>query len=248
MNPAAATVPRPSTAPRSDRPALILTSVLGISLVYYFIGSPRFFERYLGDFAGGGGFGLFAPSLYHFAVTMVLFFLVPAAIVKYRFREDLSAYGWQLGDRRAGLLALSWGIPLVLLLAWLASRSPEFRLQYPLFISGLESFPLRGGNITVFVLYQFTYIFYYIGWEFFFRGYALFGLRDELGVTRALLFQAAVSAALHVGKPVPELLAALPGGIVFGLVALRCRSLGAVIIAHWLLGFFLDFFILVQPS
>lgn len=247
MNPAGATVPRPSTAPRPDRTAIILTSVLAISLVYYLVGSPRFFERYLEDPAGGG-IGLLAPSLYHFAVTMVLFFLVPAAIVKYRFREDLSAYGWQIGDRRAGIFSLVWGVPLVLFLGWISARRPEFRLQYPLFISGLESFPLRGGNITVFLLYQFTYMFYYLGWEFFFRGYALFGLRKELGVTRALFFQATISAALHAGKPVPELLAALPGGLVFGLVALRCRSLGAVIIAHWLLGVSLDFFILVQPS
>jgi membrane protease YdiL (CAAX protease family) len=112
----------------------------------------------------------------------------------------------------------------------------------------LKSFPLRGQNITVFILYQFTYIFYYLGWEFFFRGFALFGLRDEIGVFRALLFQALISTALHAAKPMPELLAALPGGILFGLVALRCRSLTAAIIAHWLLGFSLDLFILLSPA
>ncbi|MDP8235828.1 MAG: CPBP family intramembrane metalloprotease [Candidatus Erginobacter occultus] len=247
MKPAAAITPAPA-GPGRRRAGVIAGSVLGISLLYFLVGSPGFYERFLGSYTEGGSYGFLAPSLYHFAVTLVLFFLVPAVIIKNLFRENLAAFGWQLGDRRAGLLSLAWGIPLVILLAWLSAQRPEFRLQYPLFISRLESFPLRGQNITVFILYQFTYIFYYLGWEFFFRGFALFGLRDELGVGRALLFQAAISTVLHASKPMPELLAALPGGILFGLVALRCRSLGAVIIAHWLLGFFLDIFILLRPA
>lgn len=230
------------------RAAVIIVSVLAISVVYFLVGSPHFYERCLGSYTEGGSFGFLAPSLYHFAVTLVLFFLFPAAIIRYILREDLPAFGWQSGDRMAGLLSLAWGVPLVVLMGYLSSLRPEFRLQYPLFISRLDSFPLRGQNITVFVLYQFTYIFYYVGWEFFFRGFALFGLRDELGPGRALLLQAALSTALHAAKPMPELLAALPGGIIFGLVALRCRSLGTVIIAHWLLGFSLDFFILLNPS
>lgn len=237
-----------SAFPIRRRGGIIILSVLSISLLYFLVGSPNFYERFIGSYTEGGSFGFLAPSLYHFAVTLVLFFLLPVAIIKTLLKEDLPAFGWRLGDRRAGLLTLSWGIPLVVILGYLSSRCPEFRLQYPLFISRLESFPLRGQNITVFILYQFTYIFYYLGWEFFFRGFALFGLRDEIGVTRALLFQAVISTALHAAKPMPELLAALPGGILFGLVALRCRSLTAAIIAHWLLGFSLDLFILLRPA
>jgi membrane protease YdiL (CAAX protease family) len=67
-----------------------------------------------------------------------------------------------------------------------------------------------------------------------------------MGVTGALIFQAVVSTLLHISKPMPELVAALPAGIIFGLVALRCRSIRSVIIAHWLLGFSLDLFILLR--
>ncbi len=248
MNTGTKPSPRSSTLRPKNRAAVILVSVLAISLLYFLVGSPHFYERFLGSYAGEGSFGFLAPSLYHFAVTLVLFLLLPAAIIKNLLKEELPAYGWQPGDRRAGGLSLAWGVPLVLLLGWLSSRQPEFRLQYPLFISRLDSFPLRGQNITVFILYQFTYIFYYVGWEFFFRGFALFGLRDSLGTAGVLIFQAVISTALHAAKPMPELLAALPGGILFGLVALRCRSLGAVIIAHWLLGFSLDLFILLRSG
>ncbi len=239
---------RQAALPPRRRAGVIILCVLSISLLYFLVGSPNFYEKYLGSYTEKGSFGFLAPSLYHFAVTLVLFFLLPAAIIKNLLKEELPAFGWRLGDRKAALLTLSWGIPLVVLLGYLSSLNPEFRLQYPLFISRLDSFPLRGQNITVFILYQFTYIFYYVGWEFFFRGFALFGLRGEIGTAPALIFQAAISTALHAAKPMPELLAALPGGIIFGLVALRCRSLAAVIVAHWLLGFSLDLFILINPA
>lgn len=245
MNTGTESSPPSSSVRLKNRTTVILVSVLAISLLYFLVGSPHFYERFLGSYTEKGTFGFLAPSLYHFAVTLVLLFLIPAAVIRNLLREELPAFGWQTGDRRAGWLTLTWGVPLVLILGWLSSRQPEFRNQYPLFISRLGSFPLRGQNVTVFILYQFTYVFYYIGWEFFFRGFALFGLKEELGTVPALLFQAVVSTALHAAKPLPELLAALPGGIVFGLVALRCRSLGAVIVAHWLLGLSLDLFILL---
>lgn len=230
------------------KPVLIIGTVLAVSLIYFLVGTPSFYEKYLGSFTEGGTFGFLAPSLYQFAVTLVLFFFLPMMLIKNILHEKPRNYGWQAGDSRAGWLVLSWGIPLVLVMAWFSSSQPEFRQQYPLFISKLSTFPLKGQNITVFILYEFTYIFYYIGWEFFFRGFALFGLKDSMGATGALIFQAVISTLLHLSKPMPELIMALPGGIIFGLVAFRCRSIRAVIIAHWLLGFALDLSILISAS
>ncbi len=230
---------------RKKASVVIITTIL-ISLIYFLIGTPAFYENYLGTFTEGGKFGFLAPSLYQFAVTLVLFFLLPILIVTGVLREKPADYGWQSGNRKTGWLVLTWGVPLVLLMAWLSSAKPEFKDHYPIFISQISDFTLQGQNITVFILYEFTYIFYYIGWEFFFRGFALFGLKDEIGVAPALLFQAVLSTLLHISKPTPELIVALPGGIIFGLVALRCRSLKSVIIAHWLLGFSLDLFILLR--
>lgn len=231
---------------KRQKASIVIVTTILISLIYFLIGTPAFYENHLGTFTEGGKFGFLAPSLYQFAVTLVLFFFFPFLIVTRVLKEKPSDYGWQSGNRRTGWLVLTWGVPLVLVMAWLSSGKPGFRAQYPLFISKFSDFTLKGQNITVFILYEFTYIFYYIGWEFFFRGFALFGLKDEIGVVPALLFQAVLSTLLHISKPVPELAAALPGGIIFGLVALRCRSLRSVIIAHWLLGFSLDLFILLR--
>jgi len=231
---------------KDQKTTLILGATLGISLLYFLVGTPAFYEQHLGSFTEGGTYGFLAPSLYQFAVTLVLFFFFPRLIISRVLGENPGSYGWQAGDRKAFWISLSWGIPLVLFLGWLASGQAAFKDQYPLFIAQYPDFSLAGQNITVFVLYEFIYIFYYIGWEFFFRGFVLFGLKERLGIPGALLIQALISTLLHLSKPAPELLTALPGGIIFGLVALRCRSVKAAIIAHWLLGFSLDLFILLR--
>lgn len=230
----------------AGRVYLILSVTLAISLIYYFIGSPRFYENNLGAFTEAGKYGFLAPSLYQFAVTLVLLFFVPLLMIRKIFRQSPADYGWRSGDRKAEAFFLWAGIPIVLLLSWLSSGDEEFARQYPLFISQIPGFRLQGQNITVFILYEFTYVFYYIGWEFFFRGFAFLGIYRKTGLIPALLFQAVLSTVLHVSKPLPELVAALPGGIIFGLVALRCRSLKTVIILHWLLGCSLDLFILLR--
>lgn len=234
------------TVQKFQKTIVVLTATAGISLLYFLVGTPAFYEKHLGSFTEGGTYGFLAPILYQFAVTLVLFFFLPLLIIIKGLHERPGSYGWQVGDRKAFWLSLSWGVPLILILGWLASGQAGFKDQYPLFIARYPDFTLAGQNITVFILYEFIYIFYYIGWEFFFRGFVLFGLKDRLGVPGALLIQAGISTLLHLSKPAPELAMALPGGIIFGLVALRCRSVRSVIIAHWLLGLSLDLFILLR--
>ena len=226
--------------------AVIISSVIAVSVLFALVGTPEFYERCLGAFTEGGSYGFLAPSLYQFAASFVLFLVLPFIVITRLLNEKPADYGWRRGSLRNSLITLYWAIPLVFVLAWISSTQPEFQKQYPLFISSLPSFPLRGQNVTVFILYEFTYLFYYVGFEFFFRGFALNGLKPALGKNGALFVQALISTLLHYNKPLPELIAAFPGGILFGLVALHCRSLFPVIAAHWLLGFFLDLFILLR--
>lgn len=241
--------------------ALVIAAVAAISALFALAGTPAFYDRCLGAFTGGGTYGFLAPSLYQFAAAFVLFLVVPWLIITRLLGEKPSDYGWRMGTLRDNLLTLSWGIPLVFVLAALSAAQPDFQAQYPLFISRLpfspagvssesltqaaNRFPLEGRNVAVFALYEFTYVFYYVGYEFFFRGFALCGLKPSWGKWGALLFQAAVSTLLHYDKPLPEMITAFPGGIVFGLVALRGLSLFPVILCHWLLGVFLDLLVLL---
>ncbi|HOO78159.1 MAG TPA: CPBP family intramembrane metalloprotease [bacterium] len=183
-------------------------------------------------------------AVYQFILALVLMFAVPAAIIRRTGMGNLADYGWKKPVRGRELAWLAVGVPAVLTISWFSADQADFRGFYPLF--GKE-FPLSGANILLVVLLEISYLLYYIGWEFLYRGFALFGLKRAWGLVPAMVFQAAVSGAMHLHKPAAELAASFPAGVVFGLAALHCRSLRPVIVCHWLLGASLDLFILLRP-
>ena len=88
-----------------------------------------------------------------------------------------------------------------------------------------------------------TYGLFYMGWEFYFRGFLLFGLRDSLGAVNAVLVQTLASALLHIGSPAAESFGAVLAGLLWGVLALQTRSLLSGLGQHFLLGIALDAFI-----
>ena len=60
--------------------------------------------------------------------------------------------------------------------------------------------------------------------EFFFRGFLLHGLAPRLGWA-AIFAMALPYNMLHYGKPMPEALAAIVGGIVLGTLSLKTKSI-----------------------
>jgi membrane protease YdiL (CAAX protease family) len=74
-----------------------------------------------------------------------------------------------------------------------------------------------------FILYELAYVIYFVGWEFIYRGFMLFGLARPLGYY-AVFIQTIPFALLHFGKPQVETLSAVLAGILLGYLALRTRS------------------------
>jgi hypothetical protein len=92
----------------------------------------------------------------------ILYLLVPLLIIVVVFRESPSAYGFRLGDWKAGLAFTLGSILLMTPVLFFLSRD-ESALQ--------EYYALRGNGMPV-LAYTFLEIF---GWEFLFRGWILFG-------------------------------------------------------------------------
>jgi membrane protease YdiL (CAAX protease family) len=208
--------------------------VLGVLFVY--LGSKPFYFAHLASRFTLGGNAELSAGLYHFASAFVLLGLVPVLIVKLAFRQPLSAYGVQAGDLAFGARSFAVVAPVLVLLSLSASRNPEFLAQYPLNRAASDG-PL------FFAGHAIAYLFFYLGWEFCFRGFVQFGLRDELGDGNAILVQTAVSTILHIGKPMGETLGAVLGGLLWGVIAFRSRSLLVPVLTHWVLGLSLDLFI-----
>ena len=225
------------SADRKATIVLISAPVLGILFVY--LGSKPFYFRHLASSFVLGGNAEQTAGLFTFASAFVFLGLVPALIVKFVFRESLSTYGVRSGDLSFGWKAFAVAAPVMVLLSLSASRMPEFLAQYPLNrAAGDGPLPFAGHALA--------YLAFYAGWEFGFRGFVQCGLRDAMGDWNAILVQTAASSILHIGKPFGETLGAILGGLVWGVIAFRSRSLLVPLLTHWVLGLSLDLFIVCR--
>ena len=220
----------------ADRKVTLILLVAPVLMTLFRYGGSKefYFQHLAGAFVLAGNVELTA-GLYHFAAAFVLLGLVPLLIVKCIFRESLADYGVQAGDLSYAWKAFLVVAPVMLLLSYPAAKDPAFLAQYPLNRAASLG-PLWFAGHAV------AYLVFYVGWEFGFRGFLQFGLRGALGDWNAILIQTLASCLLHIGKPFGEILGAIPGGLLWGVIAFRSRSLLVPILTHWVLGISLDFY------
>lgn len=178
--------------------------------------------------------------------AMVLFGLIPAGIVKCVFREKLADFGLQTGILKYTVRSFCVLAPVMLALGYLSGGVSAFYAVYPYdpwLLGGHETF---SAGWIFFVGYAALYWFaYYLSWEFFFRGFILRGLIPSMGVACAILVQTLASTLAHLGHPMTEVFGAIGGGIYWGMLALRTRSIVSGWMQHALLGISLDVFLLL---
>ena len=154
---------------------------------------------------------------------VILYLFIPLMIVVLLFRENPRAYGFTLGDWKAGLVLTLAGILLMTPVIWyLVKSDPGVKDYYKPFLAGLP----------------WTTFLDLIGWEFFFRGWILFGYARKFG-SEALWLQAVPFALAHIGKPEIETLSTIFGGFAFGWVAWRTRSFLYPFLIHWFISTFI---------
>jgi uncharacterized protein len=150
----------------------------------------------------------------------LLYLVVPLLIIVLVFRESPAEYGFRLGDWKAGLLITLGATGVMTLILWLLLRGDTSMQSYYA--------PLLNGPLPL-PLYTFLEL---IGWEFFFRGWIMFGYARKFG-PEALWLQAVPFALAHIGKPEVETLSTIFGGFAFGWVAWRTRSFLYPFLIHW---------------
>lgn len=210
---------------------IVLISSPLLMLTWKYFASPSALQHYLvpstSEFPSES-----AAAWCHFAAGFFILGVMPVCIVYGLFREKLVDYGVRLGNFRTLRSMLLLG-PCFAVAGYLSASVPELRKEYPLD-------PFAGQSAARFVLHACFYLLFYMGWEFHFRGYLQFGLRESLGDMNAILVQAMASSLLHIGKPAVEAFAAIAGGILWGVIAMRSGSLLSGLVQHFLLGIMLD--------
>ncbi|PIR49548.1 hypothetical protein COU79_04235 [Candidatus Peregrinibacteria bacterium CG10_big_fil_rev_8_21_14_0_10_54_7] len=179
---------------------------------------------------------LFEEPMLFVLSTLFYLFVIPIAIISlyggnlrdFGFRKE---WHWPFSRRITVLTGL-----FVLSLLVLASLLPQFNNYYTARLpasSGWRAFFIT----VVFGLYLFA-------WEFFFRGFLLFGLVPRFGVY-AIVIHLVLFTGMHITKPPLELVASLPGGLLLECVAYRCRSFLPAFLIHWMMNVVLKVLIVI---
>ena len=218
--------------PRNQhKPTVILLSSTVLMLVWKYFGSAEFYADVLAE-RGNFGNPEFMSASYQFISCLVLLGVIPGLVVKLVLRERLADYGLRFGHRLYTIRSILVAVPIFVIVGYIAAMDPGIR----------EAFPVnkQAGVTTPFLLHVCTYVLFYIGWEFHFRGFLQFGLADSMGRTGAVLIQVMASSLLHIGQPWTESLAAIGAGILWGWLAYRTNSIASGVMQHLALGVTVD--------
>ncbi|MDQ2965647.1 MAG: CPBP family intramembrane metalloprotease [Chloroflexota bacterium] len=155
---------------------------------------------------------------YQSVERLVLFLLVPLAIVVVGCRDAPARYGFRLGDWRSGIALILVGCaamtPVVMVLAGL----PDFRAYYSPRLAPVPDLVVTNALDL-------------LPAEFLLRGFLMFALIRVIGPIGVLVVQIPF-VLVHIGKPEIELFSTLFGGFVYAWVDWRTGSILWSALAH----------------
>ena len=175
-------------------------------------------------------------------LSVVANFLIPLFVVWMFFGQGLSHldwlkdqrhnawnYGWNFAGWHKHLLKAFIVVAVMLPFVYHFSRDPDVRQYYQDFYFP----PLDTPRAMLYLLGTLTI--YMFCWEWFFRGFLLFGMAQGFGIVPACLLQAVLFGLCHLGKATPETVGAFIGGGLLGIWAWRERSFLPAFFTHALL-------------
>ena len=214
---------RRATAVLDGQTTFVLTAAAVLVVLQFILGDRGLFRTHLASFLPRGWQSL-AGWGWWFGMQGLLGFVVPAVAFRAFFADRLSEMGLGLGEWRFASVVAALYLPVVAVGTWVLSDGAAFQEQYPHHQPATRDW-------GVFLIYEALFLFYWVGWEYLWRGFVLFGTAPAFGLS-AIFVQALPFAALHVTKPWPEALLSVVGGIALGALVWRCRSFWIAVPIH----------------
>ena len=165
-------------------------------------------------------------------VNVMWLLMVPCLLIFGLFREDLTSFGVRRTQGDAA--RLTWiftGLMIIPII--IAGQFPIFKQTYPLRYAAAT-------DLSALLNWELVYGCYLFSWEFFFRGFLIFGLSRSIGAWPAIILQAIGFGVMHIGKPLPEMISSFFGGIILGWLALRGKSFLPCFAIHWFISILMD--------
>ena len=156
----------------------------------------------------------------NFWISSIIYFgLLPILTILIFLRKNPLDFGLRIGKYRV------W-IPWVVV--FLAIAVPILYLSSD--ISSVQGY-YRTHKNSEFLTYTWQMAVYMLGWEFLFRGFLLFGLKDKFN-EGSILIQMIPFVLLHFGKPEIETASTIFTGILWGYICYRGKSFWPAYIMH----------------
>src|SRR6188768_282925 len=149
-------------------------------------------------------------------LSMIFYFVIPALIIKFRWRQELSDYGIRSGQEPGFLKLLGACVALMLPLVYLMSLTSGFAAKYP-FLQIYNGEPYIGQTLLV---WELIYFLQFFGLEFFFRGFLVHSLKPSIGLY-SIFVMTVPYCMVHFGKPPAETVSAIIAGIFLGWLSYR---------------------------
>lgn len=161
--------------------------------------------------------------LIYYIVSIIFYFVIPLLFLfgrqlitkdKYYLKYTFSPGKWKVG---LNLILICWVFMLIVLFIAMAMFK-ELRELYPL--GGNKALI---NNLGLFIMYEFGALFYFIAFEYFFRGPLFFEFEKKVG-NYAILIMILPYIIHKFGKPSIEIMSAIIAGLALGVIAKWTRS------------------------
>ena len=180
----------------------------------------------------------FLAQVYFSSACLLLFVLIPLLYqVVFPLRTP-NPLGLALRPARPHLPVYLLLLVIMLPVLWWAAAGPRFHHFYPMY---------KPVSVTLWLLYEGTYMVQFFCVEFFFRGFTLFRLQTRFGL-HAVTLMVVPYALLHIHKPFPEALGSIVAGLVLGMLALKSRSIWPGVLVHCSVALAMDYFALLRSG
>ena len=172
------------------------------------------------------------------ATSFAFNFLLPLSLVWMLFGQGLVhqswlkdqkhnawdyGWNWKSWRRHLRIALILWALMLPLLAYF--SRQPEVRASYAVYLPPTTN-PIEWAYLLgSLVVYMFC-------WEWFFRGFGLFGMAQGWGAIVAIAVQSVGFGLAHAGKPPAEMWSAFGGGLILGVLCWREKSFVPAFFTH----------------
>ena len=164
--------------------------------------------------------------------TFVLLFVISLLVAYFVDKNKPKELGLGIGDWRFGLRWAAIFLGVMLPVVFAVSFTDTFANKYPLSKGSTAS-------LEAFLVWEAVSLLYFIGWEFYFRGYMLFSLYKYLGAI-AVFVPMIPFVILHSSKPLPEALGAIFVAELLCVFALRAGSFWYGMFVHWIINTAMD--------